>query len=44
MTLLAILTAIRMLRVEPEPVTTPRGKTVPRAERRRIERRQAARR
>jgi uncharacterized membrane protein len=46
MTLLAIVTAIRVLRVEPEPVAVaPRKKTVPRAERRRIERkRQAARR
>jgi uncharacterized membrane protein len=43
MTLLAILTAIRILRVEPAPVTTT-PKAVPRAERRRIERRQAARR
>jgi len=43
MTLLAILTTIRMLRVEPEPVART-GKLVPRAERRRIERRQAARR
>jgi uncharacterized membrane protein len=43
MTLLAILTAIRVLRVDPDPVTRP-TKTVPRAERRRIERRQAARR
>jgi uncharacterized membrane protein len=45
MTLLAILTAWRVLRVEPGPVSEPaRTKTVPRAERRRIERRQAARR
>jgi uncharacterized membrane protein len=44
MTLLTILTAIRVLRVEPEAPVAPRGKTVPRAERRRIERRQAARR
>lgn len=46
MTLLTILTAVRFLRVESDadaPVA-PRGKTVPRAERRRIERRQAARR
>jgi uncharacterized membrane protein len=42
MTLLTILTAIRVLRVEPDaPVAAP--KTVPRAERRRSERRQAAR-
>ncbi|MBV9683100.1 MAG: vitamin K epoxide reductase family protein [Solirubrobacterales bacterium] len=41
MTLLAILTAIRVLRVES---VTPAPKAVPRAERRRIERRQAARR
>ena len=40
MTVLAILTAIRVLRTEPEPVAP---KPVPRAERRRIERRQAAR-
>jgi uncharacterized membrane protein len=45
MTLLAILTAIRLLRVEPGPVPeAPPEKTVPRAERRRVERRQAARR
>jgi uncharacterized membrane protein len=46
MTLLTILTAIRFLRVESSdvPPVAPRGKTVPRAERRRIERRQAARR
>jgi uncharacterized membrane protein len=43
MTALTILTAIRVLRVEPEPVT-PSKKAIPRAERRRIERRQAARR
>jgi uncharacterized membrane protein len=42
MTLLVILTAIRVLRAEAPPATAP--KTVPRAERRRIERRQAARR
>jgi uncharacterized membrane protein len=43
MTLLTILTAIRALRVESgEPL--PPAKTIPRAERRRIERRQAARR
>ena len=42
MTLLAILTAIRVLRVEPTTAGPP--KSVPRAERRRIERRQAARR
>ena len=42
MTLLTILTAIRVLRVESgEPL--PPAKTIPRAERRRIERRQAAR-
>jgi uncharacterized membrane protein len=45
MTLLTILTAIRVLRDEPEVAVAPRAsKTVPRAERRRIERRQAARR
>ena len=47
MTLLTILTAIRFLRAESSdvPPVAPRGKkTVPRAERRRIERRQAARR
>jgi uncharacterized membrane protein len=44
MTLLTILTAIRALRVESEPVAPRRVKTVPRAERRRIERKQAARR
>ena len=45
MSLLTILTAIRLLRVESsEAPSAPRGKTVPRAERRRIERRQAARR
>jgi uncharacterized membrane protein len=43
MTLLAILTAIRVLRVEPGPASVP-AKTMPRAERRRMERRQAARR
>jgi uncharacterized membrane protein len=44
MTLLTILTAIRALRVEAAPVAPPRKvKTVPRAERRRIERKQAAR-
>ena len=43
MTVLTILTAIRVLRVESgEPL--PPAKTIPRAERRRIERRQAARR
>jgi uncharacterized membrane protein len=41
MTALAILTAIRVLRVESTPAAP---KAVPRAERRRIERRQAARR
>jgi uncharacterized membrane protein len=44
MTLLAIITAIRVLRVETAPVAAPAKKTVPRAERRRLERRQAARR
>jgi uncharacterized membrane protein len=44
MTLLVILTAIRVLRVEPdEPAAGTPVKTVPRAERRRQERRQAAR-
>jgi uncharacterized membrane protein len=43
MTLLTILTAIRVVRVESEPVAAKRVKTVPRAERRRIERKQAAR-
>jgi uncharacterized membrane protein len=44
MTILTILTAIRVLRYESEPVAPRRVKTVPRAERRRIERKQAARR
>jgi uncharacterized membrane protein len=45
MTLLVILTAIRLLKADPlAPPPPPRTKTVPRAERRRIERRQAARR
>jgi uncharacterized membrane protein len=44
MTLLTILTAIRVIRAEPETTVAPRTKTVPRAERRRIERKQAARR
>ncbi len=44
MTLLTIITAIRVLRVESETAVAPRAKTVPRAERRRLERRQAARR
>jgi uncharacterized membrane protein len=44
MTILTVLTAIRALRVESEPVAPRRVKTVPRAERRRIERKQAARR
>jgi uncharacterized membrane protein len=44
MTLLTILTAIRALRVESETVVPRKVKTVPRAERRRIERKQAARR
>ncbi len=44
MTLLTILTAIRVLRVEPDSAPPPAKKSVPRAERRRIERRQAARR
>jgi uncharacterized membrane protein len=43
MTILTILTAIRVLRVESDTPLPP-AKTVPRAERRRIERRQAARR
>jgi uncharacterized membrane protein len=43
MTLLTILTAIRVLRVEPDAPVAP-AKTLPRAERRRLERRQAARR
>ena len=44
LTILLILTAIRALRVEPgTPVAAPR-KTVPRAERRRMERKHAARR
>jgi uncharacterized membrane protein len=46
MTLLTFLTAWRVVRVGPDaaPVAASNGKTVPRAERRRIERRQAARR
>lgn len=44
MTILTILTAIRVLRFESAPVAPRRVKTVPRAERRRIERKQAARR
>jgi uncharacterized membrane protein len=44
MTILTILTAIRVLRFESEPVAPRRVKTVPRAERRRVERKQAARR
>jgi uncharacterized membrane protein len=44
MTILTILTAIRVLRVESDPVAPRPVKTVPRAERRRIERKQAARR
>lgn len=44
MTILVILTAIRAVRVEEEEAVAPAKKTVPRAERRRIERRQAARR
>ena len=44
MTLLTILTAIRALRVESDSGPPPAKRTVPRAERRRIERRQAARR
>jgi hypothetical protein len=44
MTILTILTAIRVLRVESEPLAPRPVKTVPRAERRRIERKQAARR
>jgi uncharacterized membrane protein len=43
MTLLTIITAIRVLRIEPGATVAP-AKTVPRAERRRAERRQAARR
>ena len=43
MTLLTILTAIRIYRVAPDAPVPPRVKTVPRAERRRIERKQAAR-
>ena len=44
MTILTILTAIRVLRVESAPAAPRKVKTVPRAERRRIERKQAARR
>jgi uncharacterized membrane protein len=44
MTILTILTAIRALRVESAPAAPRKVKTVPRAERRRIERKQAARR
>jgi uncharacterized membrane protein len=44
MTILTILTAIRVVRVEPGAPPPAPKKTVPRAERRRIERRQAARR
>ena len=44
MTILTILTAIRVLRYESAPVAPRPVKTVPRAERRRIERKQAARR
>jgi uncharacterized membrane protein len=44
MTLLTILTAVRVLRFESAPAAPRRVKTVPRAERRRIERKQAARR
>ena len=43
MTLLVILTGIRALRAEPDTVAAP-PKTVPRAERRRLERKHAARR
>jgi uncharacterized membrane protein len=43
MTVLVILTAIRAVRAEPD-APAPKAKTVPRAERRRIERRQAAKR
>jgi uncharacterized membrane protein len=43
MTLLTILTAIRVLRVESETMAPRKVKTIPRAERRRIERKQAAR-
>jgi uncharacterized membrane protein len=44
MTLLTILTAIRVIRVQPDAPGPSRVKTVPRAERRRTERKQAARR
>ena len=44
MTLLTILTAIRLLRLESAAPVAVRTKTVPRTERRRIERKQAARR
>ena len=44
MTALVILTTIRFLRAEPSPVMPAAKKAVPRAERRRIERKQAARR
>jgi uncharacterized membrane protein len=43
MTVLVILTAIRAVRAEAD-APAPKAKTVPRAERRRIERRQAAKR
>jgi uncharacterized membrane protein len=43
MTLLTILTAIRLARVEPDTPAPPRVKTFARAERRRTERKQAAR-
>jgi uncharacterized membrane protein len=44
MTILTVLTAIRVMRFESEPAEPRKVKTVPRAERRRIERKQAARR
>jgi uncharacterized membrane protein len=45
MTIVVILTAIRALRVEPDaPAPAAAAKTIPRAERRRLERRHAARR
>jgi uncharacterized membrane protein len=44
MTLLTILTAIRVARVQSDAPVPSRVKTVPRAERRRVERKQAARR
>ena len=44
MTVLVILTGIRAVRAEPDAPAPKKAKTVPRAERRRIERRQAAKR